>query len=43
LTISNARHNSKIIAAPNNGMHPTGDTTAVMKIQSRGMLGDAGR
>ena len=30
-------------ATPNNGMHPTADTTAVKFLQSCGAAGDAGR
>jgi hypothetical protein len=33
----------KANAASNNGMHPTADTPALMKIESRGAAGDAGR
>jgi hypothetical protein len=31
------------IAAPNNGMHPTADTKALMLRQGCGAAGDAGR
>ena len=30
-------------AAPNNGMHPTADTTALIYFQRPGAAGDAGR